>query len=165
MNKLIKILPIPNNPVENIKMDININLPNDYIEFISIYGSGQIDFFLSIFNYASKNDFTPRDLILDDLQSIKIEQPDYCNFNVYPEKNGLYPFGQTDNGDYLLWKTAGNINDWTVSIIECRSLEAQHTPYNFVDFLYLLLSKEVRYDAFPEDFPSEKIEFQPAWRI
>jgi hypothetical protein len=82
-------------------------------------------------------------------------------YPIYPEQGGLLPFGITDNGDLLLWKTDINPEKWNVILIDSRIGQIEEFNDNFSDFLFSILSKTKLSGILPDDFPSDKPYFKP----
>ena len=86
-----------------------IYFPTDYKKLINKYGTGGLNnfvWFLTPFDTDENVNFMKRSKQMLDAYKISRKQfPDYFQFHVYPEPNGLLPWGYTDNGDELYWKT------------------------------------------------------------
>ncbi len=163
-------LPIPLYPINRGEgkewplIDNRYTFPQDYIELVMQYGSGQIANFITLFNPFSENEyinfFQQKAWILDDFDSLINEDPDYYPFILYPKHNGLLPIGETDNGDTLFWVVLSeNSEHWTMAIIPSRGSEVEFITENLTGFLEGVLSKRIRCQSFPEGFPSENITF------
>jgi hypothetical protein len=163
-------LPIPLCPIERGEgkewslIDNRYTFPQDYIEFITQYGSGHIANFITLFNPFSENKylnfFQQKEAILKDFDSLIQDDPDYYTFHLYPKNNGLLPIGETDNGDTLFWVvSSNNSNLWTMAIIPSRASEVEFIAENLTGFLESVLSKRIRCQSFPAGFPSENIAF------
>jgi len=133
-------------------------LPPDYKSFLEDYGTGCIDGFIWIFNPSSQNPNlnllvqVKRQLsALDELIQQKTESKIYP---LYPEIAGLLPFGITDNGDVLFWKTMGTPGN-------SRSPEYQEFQISMTSFIASVLNGTKRVAAFPEDFPNSSPSFKP----
>ncbi|MEU0485851.1 hypothetical protein ABZ260_42625 [Streptosporangium sp. NPDC006013] len=72
-------------------------------------------------------------------------------FPLYPELGGVYPWGSTDNGDYLLWLTGPDPEKWTIVITD--GWMWWHYPGSLMDFLVGIMSRKVLCPLFPDDFP------------
>ncbi|GAA2858583.1 hypothetical protein GCM10010517_17040 [Streptosporangium fragile] len=72
-------------------------------------------------------------------------------FPIYPEPGGVYPWGSTDNGDYLLWLTDPDPGRWTIVITNGATW--WHFQGSLLDFIVGVMSREVRCPLFPDDFP------------
>jgi hypothetical protein len=80
---------------------------------------------------------------------------------LYPEIAGLLPFGITDNGDVLFWKTMGTPENWSVVVGNSRSPEYQEFQISMTSFIASVLNGTKRVAAFPEDFPNSSPSFKP----
>lgn len=171
MNKLIKVLPPPKIPQNsrdkeqwrNVFNILGTELPSDYMKFIDTYGSGGIDNFLWVLSPFVENEninlIQIGKVIRDAYQVSKNSFPEYFTHNVYPSVGGLLPWALTDNGDELYWLTEGKPNEWKIVVYETRSSEYHIYSLSIVEFLYQTITKELVCEAFPEDFPSEKVSF------
>lgn len=170
LKKLNKILPPPiyaydtgigvNWPL----IDNNFSFPKDYIEFITQYGVGKIDNFLTVFNPFSDNEnlnfFKQKKWVIDDFIELTESDPDYYPFILYPKVNGLLPIGITDNGDYLFWiVSSDNSDSWNIAVIAARASEVEYQPENLTSFIAGVLSKRIQSMSFPKNFPSTNIVF------
>ncbi|GGE27443.1 hypothetical protein GCM10011571_32090 [Marinithermofilum abyssi] len=101
---------------EDIEKQLGTPLPTDYKEFISIYGTGSIEHFIWVLNPFVDNEhlnlISEKSDILDAYTVLKNEFPHHFKHEVYPNKNGLLPWGITDNGDELFWLTDGTPDHW-----------------------------------------------------
>ncbi|SUC14129.1 Uncharacterised protein [Proteus vulgaris] len=165
-------LPIPLFPINRGEgkawplIDNQYTFPQDYIEFVSQYGSGQIANFITLFNPFSEGDylnfFQQKEEILKDFDSLIQVDPDYYTFHLYPKNNGLLPIGETENGDTLFWVVSSNDSSlWTIAIIPSRASEVEFIAENLTGFLERVLSKQIRCQSFPMGFPPEEIWFIP----
>lgn len=167
---LSDILVPPEAPVENgyvggweqAESELGVPLPQDYKTFIDAYGSGQIDEFIWIFNPFSKNEnlqlirqLTIQSAVLSELVALGENVP----YSVFPATGGVIPFGITDNGDLLFWKTSEAPSEWTVAVNDSRSPEWQEFRGSMTEFLASLLHGKVRCKFFPEDFPRRRPVF------
>ncbi|HDF2341710.1 TPA: SMI1/KNR4 family protein [Morganella morganii] len=170
LKNLNNILPLSNHPYEtglNINwplIDDNYSFPKDYIEFITQYGMGRIDNFLTLFNPFVDNDdwnfFKQKEWIISDLSELNESDPDHYSFILYPDNNGLLPIGITDNGDYIFWViTSDNSDLWNIAVVAARDSDVEYHQGNIISFIEGILSKKIRSMCFPRDFPSPNIVF------
>jgi hypothetical protein len=165
------ILPQPKNPSETtidnnwpeIESKLGIQLPEDYKSYINYYGTGRISNFLWIFNPFSKNEnlnlihqVAFQHKIYSDLKNYHEEIP----YKLYPDTNGIIPFGMTDNGDILFWIPSEISENWPVIINEARSPEWQKFDVTITTLLFDLLTDKKHCDIFPKNFPSKPIAFE-----
>lgn len=171
MNKLIKVLPPPKIPQNsrdkeqwgNVFNILVTELPSDYMKFIETYGTGGIDNFLWVLSPFVENEnvnlIQKGKVIRDSYQISKNNFPEYYTHNIYPSVRGLLPWGLTDNGDELYWLTEGKPDEWKIVVYETRASEYHIYPLSMVEFLYKTITKELVCEAFPDDFPSDKVSF------
>ncbi|MCC8381118.1 MULTISPECIES: SMI1/KNR4 family protein [unclassified Xenorhabdus] len=170
MRSLNNILPLPIHPNENGQdkkwplIDDLHSFPKDYKDFITLYGTGRVADFITIFNPFSEDDdlnfFMQKEWIIEDFTSLVESDPDYYPFIFHPNNNGLLPIGITENGDYIFWvASSDNCELWSVAIIAARAPEVEYRQENFTDFLEGILSKNLKCMSFPDSFPPNNIEF------
>lgn len=165
-----KLIPPPDNPNEapqqhewpQIEAQLGTSLPVDYKDFISLYGTGKIDNFLWIFNPLSQNEninlATQIRIQLDALSELQT-YGEILPYKLYPERDGIFPFGITENGDVLYWKTTGSPAAWSVLVNEARSPEWEAFSMTMTEFLLEVLNRRIHPSAFPAVFPSNAPAF------
>ena len=149
-----------------VEQELGTALPDDYREFVATYGAGTIDGFLSIFTPAGPTkwiDVIWRSRDHDDLPTLFTRREQHPPFDAFPSPGGLLAFGQTDNGDVLYWKTDGSPFDWTVVVFPGRDPDYFEFDGAMTDFLTRVLSRSLRVDLFPRDFPSADPKFEPIY--
>jgi len=149
----------------SVELELAVRLPDDYKEYIEIYGSGGIDGFLWIFNPFSGNEnlnlkrqVVRQRQVLADLRS----QGEALPYDAFPLQGGILPFGVTDNGDVLFWKTERRADDWTVVVNESRSPAWERFDLSMCGFLQGVLAGQVRCNIFPRTFPGPSPLFKVA---
>jgi hypothetical protein len=121
VTELSRIIPPPRKPLgvgtlkqwKNIEKEIGIDFPEDYREFIFLYGTGNFANFFGIMNPFRDN---WRDEIrwrCDNLRSHRTYDAKEVPFPVYPEAEGLFPWGADVNGNEYYWLTKGTPDRWT----------------------------------------------------
>jgi hypothetical protein len=171
LKSLMAVLPPPEKPREvsddweAVEKELGTPLPEDYKEFIRVYGSGSIDKFLVVFNPFSANEFVN---LLDGglshlgaFATIAAQFPQYFPQPIFPSPGGILTFARTDNGDALYWVTSGPPEQWTVTVFESRGDEHFDFDGSMTEFLVALLTRSIQCSVFPEDFPSEEVAFRP----
>ena len=105
--------------------EVGIVFPNDYKKLIGRYGTGGIGnfiWFLTPFSADRNVNYLERmNIMLEAYKISKSKLPEYFIHNVYPDKGGLLPWGYTDNGDELYWKTNECLDNWEIIIYESAS--------------------------------------------
>jgi hypothetical protein len=124
MSDLAKILPPPAEaPQFNEELlDWNQNklstlLPDDFIEFGRVYGSGTIETAYS-WEVCSPFRVTFPMFVMDFARICHLykdaAEPEGVPFGIFPEVGGVLPFAKTPDGDTVGWITAGEPNSWKV---------------------------------------------------
>jgi len=146
---------------KQLQLDMNIVLPTDYKEYIKIYGTSCIDDFLWVLNPFCMNEninfIQKGESIIDAYKTLRKSHPNIFRYNIFPEKNGLLPWGFTDNGQELYWKTGSAPDEWSVVVCEYDCYEYKMC---MTEFLYKILSGEIICDKFPEDFPDQDVRYR-----
>jgi hypothetical protein len=173
LEALNKVLKPPGCPSERpresdwqpIEQNLGFELPEDYKEFIGCYGTGAVDNFLWVFSPFSKNKhlnlLQEGKVKLQALRQLADEFGEEIPYLLYPDSNGLLPWGVTDNGDVLYWLCKGPPTSWLIVVNESRGPAWREFPLVVTTFLAALGTKELVVDFFPVDFPSETPEFIP----
>lgn len=164
------ILPVPQNVYNignekkwnNFEKNTGIIFPKDYKELIGTYGTGGIGkfiWFLTPFEEDANVNFLKRmNVMLEAYRISKSHLPDYFIHNIYPEKEGLLPWGYTDNGDELYWKTNSSPEKWTIVIYESASPDYHEYKMQLLEFLYKTITGELICDVFPKEI-FEEVEY------
>ncbi|MBE0536869.1 MAG: SMI1/KNR4 family protein [Phycisphaerae bacterium] len=171
IEELCKILRPPANPKEvpsptelsTVEQEYS-PLPDAYKEFIGLYGTGCIDGFIWIYNPTTNNsNLSMKDQIPRQLDAIRnaLQDDGRLPYDVSERSRELLPFGMTDNGDFLLWRTVGSPNAWSIVVLESRLGAYEEFALSIVEFLVQVLSRKLRVSIFPDDFPSSKPQFLP----
>jgi hypothetical protein len=169
---LSRIMPPPANPVEAggswsyVEERLGVELPEDFKDFIQLYGSGRIDRFVSVLNpFSTRPTLNLLEQSTRQLDALR-ELHDYFGeqnpFELYPTAGGLLPVAITDNGDVIHWLTSGNPADWTIVVNEARSPDYEQFACNLTAFLEGLLVKSIICRALPSSAFNGTPEFNPA---
>ena len=142
---------------------VDVVFPDDYKMIINYYGTGGIDnflWFLTPFELDENvNYICQMNKMLDAYKESKYMFHDDFPYRIFPDKNGLLPWGYTDNGDELYWKTSDKHSDWEIVIYESRSVEYYHYKMGIAEFLYKLICKEIECDVFTGCISCQKTEY------
>jgi hypothetical protein len=146
-----------------IESAIGITLPNDYKGYINTFGTGCIGGFLWVFNPFSQNEnlnlLKQIQKQLDILSVLKNELGKECPYPLFPESGGLLPWGITDNGNVLFWRTIGSADDWNVVIGEGRGPEYEEFADTVTNFLRKLIVGDIESRIIPHDFLNRSVLF------
>lgn len=174
MDELISIIRVMPPPVGKsagvsseswraIQDSLGLELPKDYRDFIDAYGTGRIDDFIWVLSPFAKNQYlnlcSQSKIILDAQKQFHSESGVKSAFTYFPDTNGLFPWGGTDNGDVLFWHCVGDPSRWNVVVRDSRSSRWRSFDLNMTAFLYAVVTKELIVDVFPDDFPSNSPAF------
>jgi len=168
ISKILELLPVPSDAVEEkdhnwapIYSKLGTVLPQDYIEFLSIYGSGSIGDFLWVMNPHSQN----RSLNLEQMQyfrdAYRVLRSDHPLY--YPRKpDDFLPWAFTDNGDVVFWlKEGAKPDQWLVGIQAADPTQEEQTDFTTSEFLEALLEKRLASSILPSQFLEADKEFTP----
>ena len=162
LESLTEIVPPPKQPYETsigqnwleVESALQTTLPQDYKDYIGLYGSGQIGEILWVFNPFSSS---PHLNLLDQVgqilgiwQSIRAEfGKRECPYPLYPEPNGLLSWGYADTGATVFWQTTGNPEDWIVVLNESRGPQFERFQQPMTSFLTAILSRNLKSRILP----------------
>ncbi len=166
IERLLAAVPPPAAPVEAydglwepIEADLGTRLPQDYKDFVRLYGEGEFMEFLGIHVPQS---WSPYVRLLSEARatarifgSFEEELP----YSLWPTAGGLLAFGKTDFGDYLFWLTRGAPEDWTVVVWGRGLQQFEAFDCGLTDFLAGVATGQID----PQDFPEGECErlFEP----
>lgn len=139
-------------------------LPASYKEFVETYGLGKIDDFLIVYSPTAADRYlnllTRGAIDLDALRELKSKHGDReVPYPLFPEPGGLLPFAIDENGDGLYWITEGAPDSWPVVVNEGRAPEYERFNVDLTGFLAGILSRSIRCNVFPNDFPGDSPRF------
>ncbi|MBG0817873.1 SMI1/KNR4 family protein [Planomonospora sp. ID82291] len=150
----------------SIEAELGLTFPSDFKEWASRYTETRIDQFLYIHHPGIRPEKSLKEdaearlkqlrPIIEEWGSIDLidetgEEREVEPFPLYPETGGVYPWGSTDNGDYLLWLTNPNPRNW--SIVVTNGASWWHYNGSFIEFIVGILSREIACPILPDDFP------------
>lgn len=172
LTELLSVLSPPNMPLERpdpanwqeVEKALGTQLPEDYKQFLEVFGTGRIDRFLWVYSPVSKNPFlnlfNERDECAATAFALKRDFGlELLPFPAYPELGGLLPWAGTDNGDRLYWLTGGKPDAWPIVVAPAREPEYQRFSMSMTSFLARTLRKRLVCQIFPENFPTEAPRF------
>ena len=168
---LIKVVPPPaapdeafNGPWEPIETELGTALPQDYKDFVRLYGSGYFMEFMGIDIPSSRNPNVRLESKAPAVRSAFLEDEELA-YPLWPDPGGLLAFGGTDNGDYLFWLARGAPDDWRIVVWDRGLQEFEAFDCSLTDFLAGLATGKILPKAFPEDLQYCDHLFQPnsAW--
>jgi hypothetical protein len=157
-SRLLRLMSPPATPIDSsgnwsaVEKQLTTRLPDDYKRFIEHYGTGRVAGLLWPLNPFSSNEhlnlLKKAPVILDAERTLRDSFPKYHPWPLFPEPGGMLPWCSTDNGDYILWRTIGEPNEWTVFIYEVRGIVRQDYSIGMAAFLYHWLNGEIELRIF-----------------
>jgi hypothetical protein len=171
LKSLMEVMPPPDRPSEPPKADgwqsvaasLGVELPEDYKEFITIYGTGAVDGFLWVLTPFTQNQnlnlLEQAKVRLDVQRKFSEASGMAAPYELNPNPNGLLPWGVTDNGDVLYWLCSGAPSTWAIVVCDSRASRWLDFRQTFGEFLNGVVTKKLNLDIFPDDFPSESPKF------
>jgi len=162
LQKLWEIMPPPERPYaigtpgawSAVEAQLGFVLPRDYKEFIDTYGSGRIADFLVV---MSPFDPAPGSNLLQDYSSTlelfrtaRARDIAECPYPLYPELDGLFPWGKDDQAQTLFWWQVGPPDSWSIVV---TSAEASYF-WRFEQTLTEMLVSWLTWERFYEPFPA-----------
>jgi hypothetical protein len=163
LNSFRQVVKPPSEPVEarervnweEIEAELGIELPSDYKEFVRDFGTGSIGHFLWVYNPISENEnlnlLKQTTAQLSGLRRLRNHAPEYLPYALHPNEAGLLPWGVTDNGDLMLWRTEGPSDSWNVVIKESRGPDIEEYSCGMSDFLRALIKGDIQSEIIPRE--------------
>jgi hypothetical protein len=168
LNKLVELVRPPAYPGvdvnwADVETVIGLGLPADYKNLVENYGSGQFDRFLTV--YQPVTPFLTIELAFqarrkdEILAQLRASGREHIPFVA----DKLLPVAGTDNGDTVYWviERPDDPDSWTITANEARNTVWPQFPGGITDFLYAVMSRQIRFPIFPRDFPSSNPRFRP----
>jgi hypothetical protein len=163
LQSLREIIEPPAAPVESadweawpsVDEELDVQLPEDYKCFLTIFGTGSIGSFLWVLNPFSSNKYLnllqQMKVSLERVRALQTNTGDSHPYSLYPNAGGLLPWAITDNGDTICWRTLGPASNWNVVIVAARGPNLEQYPYGMSEFLRALIVGEIQSQIIPRD--------------
>jgi hypothetical protein len=163
IERITRMVSPPANPTElksiedwkTAESDFGFPLPSDYRDFVFTYGSGLFARFYRVYNPFSASKFISLSQsvtrVTDGLRKLKSEFPDLVPYPIHPEPQGLFPWGNDENGNDYYWLTNGRSNDWRVISDEVRGEGFREHNCTMTEFLEKILLRKI--DALAGGYP------------
>ena len=176
IDSLLKLLPPPPKPDvtptlatwNNAFRFLQTRLPEDYVQFINHYGTGEINDFLYIYSpFAVNEAFNLLQKFAPTLAYVRVLKSDWPGVYPYPlyfEPGGLIPFGHNDRGDNLFWlTTTSTIDDWPLVVIQAVRDGDFHARYDLplTRFLLDTFAGKLHCPLLPDDWHRQSPSFKP----
>jgi hypothetical protein len=168
---LAAVLPPPAEPREaqgdwaRVESEIGTPLPAEFKEYVARYGTGVVNDFLWPLNPFAANDninlVAEIRFQLETLRATRDKFPKRYTYAIFPEPGGYLPWGRSENGDVMHWKTEGTPDQWTVAVTDAREPVWEEFPEPMTSFLAKLLAGELTCTVFPDDILEDGPRFTP----
>ena len=138
----------------------SVVLSEDYLHFLSVYGVGTFDMFLHVMAPERSDGRASVRGRTASFWSVLARMSEFVPEAMAPLSDMLHAaasvavWGSTDNGDLCLWVVPVGGEDGFVLIIGSRFEDWYEYGVGITEFLYRILTGDIRCPAFPEDFPS-----------
>ena len=138
----------------------SVVLSEDYLHFLSVYGVGTFDMFLHVMSPEHDNEYLSVRERTASFWSVLARMSEFVPEAMAPLSDMLHAaasvavWGSTDNGDLCLWVVPADGEDGFVLVIGSRFEDWYEYGVGITEFLYRILTGDIRCPAFPEDFPS-----------
>lgn len=135
----------PTGTTINPRYGVPFRLPDDYLDFLAIYGAGYTspDPVWRIKDLTNDAEFTRTMQTLGATVDRSLEYDGYVWF-AYPYGGDLIPFGGNDQGTIFYWLVDGHPNDWAVAF---GRFELINTHMPFSKFLYESITGVAAYEG------------------
>lgn len=151
---LIEVVPPPAEPSgafagpwEALEAELGRALPQDYKDFVRLYGLGTFAEFIWVYVPRCSNPYARLEAEVRAVHEMFLGEEGFPP--LWPARGGLLVFGRTHFGDYLFWLTRGPPDEWPV-VVWGRGLQKfESFECGFSDFLAGVAKNEIE----PEDFP------------
>lgn len=168
IGNLIRAVPQPlvpygifKGPWGPIERQLGGPLPQDYKDFVQLYGRGYFLQFMGIDVPASLNPHMRLERKAG-IVSRSFANYDDLPYPMWPQPGGLLSFGGTDNGDYLFWLPRAQPQGWAVVVWDGVPDSWEVFDCDMTDFLAGLATGGILPKEFPDDLlPCTKL-FQPS---
>lgn len=177
LEALLSITPPPKKPREagsgrswlEIESALGTGLPIDYKEYINLYGTGELGGMIWVYNPFSESRHGQNLLVrlsevLGSWRATRMRfGEEACPYPLYPEPDGLLPWGHVDTGAELFWQTSGDPAQWTVVVNESRGPEFQKFEESMSGFLTSLFAGRLKSDILPRSLlrKRKRVSFLP----
>lgn len=168
LNELTKLIEPPPAPTDGGSQDVakkleshaGTALPTDYIEFGIVYGSGRMyDEFICVMNPFDPSYLKWRTGSLRRL-AVEKQGKHLKDYDIFPAKDGLLPWGEDENGTSLTWKTSGESDRWAVVVVGHNGC-IEEWQLSFSSFLAQLFKNEIHSQVWHEPFSEARFNFTP----
>lgn len=173
LENLVRIMRPPERPLapsgdwQAVAAAVGSALPSDYKAYIARFGTGRVSGFLWVYNPFEENRnlnlLSRFPVVLAGDREIRESFPDDVPEPLFPEQGGLLPWGGTDDGDRLYWRTRGHPDSWPVVVWESRGPKYESYAFSMTGFLLAWLNNEITVPVFPPEDWQPVFEQNPSY--
>lgn len=169
--RLQSLVPPPPAPIDvddatlqaNLK-SLKTNFPSDYLQYAKVYGSGRIrvgPYTWEIWSPARPSYPLTVKKFYDIWSQLRNAAGTHdLRLGLYPETEGLLPFGVRSDV-WFTWKTEGPPDTWKVVVMWSYEHDSyQKFDMNLSEFLYKLLTREIRVAGFVNEWNARDVTFK-----
>ena len=168
IENLLKVVPPPASPVaayggpwEPIEEQLGTYLPQDYKDFVRLYGLGDFMQILTVFVPRAES---PHIRLVRQAHVARLNFADDDDFEyaVWPEPGGILPCAVTDNGAQLAWVRCGAPANWNILVWGRGYGDPEVFDCDLTDFLAGMATGKITAWDFSEDpaIPPDRL-FKP----
>jgi len=173
IHRLTALVPPPAQPSEvgsperwqQTEQQLGTPLPSDYRDFVFTYGSGLFARFYRVYNPFAASEYTALvpsvERTLFAIREKKAKWPEEVPYRLHPERPGLLPWGNDENGSEYYWLTEGPPHSWFVVSENVRGEGFREYGRCMTDFLAEVLLGKIR--ALAGDYPQDDDRVFEAW--
>jgi len=153
---LTKLVPPPKRPTEVgdihswrlVEQKLGLVLPADYRDFVLTYGTGLFARFYRIYNpFSVDKSMSLLSCVqetCDWRRETKRELPERVPYPIYPEKTGILPWGNDENGHDYYWLTRGSPDEWIVLADNVRGSGVAEHNCSMTEYLTGVLLGDIK---------------------
>ena len=172
IGSLKKLVPAPKQPFELGSMEqwrlaeqkLGLTLPSDYRDFVFTYGTGLFAQFYRVYNPFSASEsmslVSAVQKTCDWRRQIRTEFPDRVPYPIHPEKHGILPWGNDENGNDYYWLARGSPEEWIVLSDNVRGNGFAEHKCSMTEYLQGVLTKQIA-PLSGDEFKQEDFAFRP----
>ncbi len=181
ISQLQQVVPPPQHPIETgslkewlqVQERLGTALPEDYKNFIDLYGTGAFHDFLLPYNPLSRQEDRNLFLALDTYHQanrqvqVKASRPWSVvkPYEFYPAEGGLLPWGTTtEMAQAFFWQVDGPPENWVTVLYHLQAGEYEVWKLSFSAFIGKLMARKIESLLLPADFPprDNRIHYNPS---
>jgi len=169
---LIKVVPPPAEPFwaykgpwAAIEGELGTALPQDYKDYVAVYGGGEFMRYLAVFLPKSWSVNlrlgAQVELFPWEFHDVSKKVAGHLPYPLWPASGGLMVFGVTGGGDHLFWLMRGAPQDWPVVVWYRATNQTQMFKCDLTDFFAGIATGTILSGAFDAEALARENKFEP----